>query len=212
MEKERLAQAIIERLESAYPDVRGTALKYSTPLELLVATILSAQATDEQVNKITPRLFQKYRTAKDYAEAPREELEEDIRSSGFYRRKAEAIQSMARTLVEEYGGRVPDTMEDLTRLKGVARKTANIVLSAAFGKVEGIAVDTHVYRLAHRLGLSREKNRDKVERDLMALFPREKWWPVNYLLIAHGRRVCTAKNPRCGECVLRDLCPSAGKV
>ena len=200
---------VLARLEKAYPEVAGTALHHDNPLELLVATILSAQATDEQINKVTVDLFKKYKTARDYAEAPREEFENDIRSSGFYRRKADAIQTMAKTLVDEYDGRVPDTMEELVKLKGVARKTANIVLSGAFGKIEGIAVDTHVFRLSNRLGLSKEKNRDKVEQDLMHLFPKEKWWAVNYLLITHGRRVCDAKKADCENCTLTDICPSA---
>ncbi len=209
MEKRERAEEIIRRLEEEYPDVDGTSLNWSTPLELLVATILSAQSTDEQINKITPSLFKKYRTAEDYADAPREEFAEDIRSSGFYNRKADAIQSAAKAIVEEYGGEVPSTMEELTKLKGVARKTANIVLSGAFDKTVGIAVDTHVLRLSHRLGLTEEKNRDKVEQDLMALIPREKWFAANYLLIEHGRRVCDAKKPDCENCVLNDICPSA---
>lgn len=203
------AEKIISLLEEAYPDVGGTALNWETPLELLVATILSAQSTDEQINKITETLFEKYRTAEDYAEAPREELEEDIRSSGFYRRKAKFIQEVTKGLVERHGGEVPPSMEELTSLKGIARKTANIILGNAFGIVEGIAVDTHVWRLAHRLGLSDEKYRDKIERDLMEAFPREKWLAVNYLLIEHGRRVCDAKKPDCESCVLNELCPSA---
>jgi len=206
--KER-AERVIELLEEAYPDVRGTSLNWSNPLELLVATILSAQSTDEQINKVTADLFKKYRTAADYADAPREALEEDIRSSGFYRQKAGFIQAVTRGLVEGHGGEVPASMEDLTALKGVARKTANIILGNAFGVVEGIAVDTHVWRLAHRLGFSGEKYRDKIERDLMEAFPREKWLAVNYLLIEHGRRVCDAKKPDCGGCVLSELCPSA---
>ena len=209
MEPKERAQEIMIRLEAEYPDVKGTVLHHETPLDLLVATILSAQATDEQINKITRDLFKKYRTAADYAYAPREELEEDIKSSGFYHRKAEAIQEATKVIAEEYGGRVPETMEELTRLHGVARKTANIVLQGAFGKSVGIAVDTHVDRLSHRLGLSEEKNRDKVEQDLMALFSREKWYAVNYLIIEHGRRVCDAKKPLCGKCVLNDICPSA---
>ncbi len=209
MDQLERANTILKRLEEAYPEVEGTALHHENPLELLVATILSAQATDEQINKITVELFKKYRTAKDYASAPREELEKDIKSSGFYKRKADAIQTMAQTLVDEYGGKVPDTMEELVKLKGVARKTANIVLAGAFDKIEGIAVDTHVFRLSHRLGLSEEKNRDKVEQDLMRLFPREKWWAVNYLLITHGRMVCDAKKADCENCVLNDICPSA---
>ena len=203
------AEKIISLLEEAYPDVSGTALNWETPLELLVATILSAQSTDEQINKVTADLFKKYRTAADYADAHREQLEEDIRSSGFYRQKAGFIQAVTRGLVEGHGGEVPASMEDLTALKGVARKTANIILGNAFGVVEGIAVDTHVWRLAHRLGLSDEKYRDKIERDLMEVFPREKWLAVNYLLIEHGRRVCDAKKPDCEGCVLSGLCPSA---
>jgi len=206
--KER-ALEIMRRLEAEYPDVKGTVLHYETPLDLLVATILSAQSTDEQINKITKSLFKKYRTAADYAYAPREELEMDIRSSGFYHRKAEAIQEATKVIAEVYSGRVPDTMEELTGLHGVARKTANIVLQGAFGKSVGIAVDTHVDRLSHRLGLSEEKNRDKIEQDLMALFPRDKWYAVNYLIIEHGRRVCDAKKALCNRCVLADLCPSA---
>ena len=209
MEPKERSLEIMRRLEAEYPDVKGTVLHHETPLDLLVATILSAQATDEQINKITQDLFKKYRTALDYAYAPREELEEDIKSSGFYHRKAEAIQEATRVIAEEHGGRVPDTMEELTRLHGVARKTANIVLQGAFGKSVGVAVDTHVDRLSHRLGLSEEKNRDKIERDLMALFPREKWYAVNYLIIEHGRRVCDAKKPLCGKCILNDICPSA---
>lgn len=209
MDKRERAEEIIRRLEEEYPDVDGTVLNWSTPLDLLVATILSAQSTDEQINKITATLFKKYRTAEDYADAPREELAEDIKSSGFYNRKADAIQSAAKTIVEEHGGEVPDTMEELTALKGVARKTANIVLSGAFDKTVGIAVDTHVLRLSKRLGLTEEKNRDKVEQDLMALIPRDKWFAANYLLIEHGRNVCDAKKPDCGDCALNDICPSA---
>ena len=206
---EKKGRQIIELLEGAYPDVGGTSLNWSTPLELLVATILSAQSTDEQINKVTADLFRKYRTAADYADAPIEKLEEDVRSSGFYRRKAKFIQEVTRGLVEMHGGEVPASMEDLTALKGIARKTANIILGNAFGIVEGIAVDTHVWRLAHRLGLSDKKNRDKIEANLMEVFPREKWLAVNYLLIEHGRMVCDAKKPDCGSCVLSGLCPSA---
>jgi len=206
MEKGR---TIITLLEEEYPETTGTSLNWRTPLELLVATILSAQSTDEQINKVTSTLFEKYRTAADYAYAPREQLENDVRSSGFFRRKADAIQEACRVIAEEHGGEVPSTMDELTSLKGAARKTANIVLGNAFGIIEGIAVDTHVWRLSHRLGLSEEKNRDKIERDLMEVFPREKWLAVNYLLIEHGRRVCDAKKPDCETCVLSDQCPSA---
>jgi endonuclease-3 len=209
MDNRERAHEVIRRLEKKYSDVEGTELSHHNPLELLIATVLSAQATDQQINKITKELFKKYRTAADYANVPREELEQDIRSSGFYKRKAEAIQSLAKTLVEEHGGNVPDTMDELVKLKGVARKTANIVLAGSFGKIEGIAVDTHVHRLSNLLGFSEEKNPVKVEQDLIQLFPREKWWAVNYMLITHGRRVCNAKKPDCENCVLTDLCPSA---
>ncbi len=202
-------RTIIALLEEEYPETTGTSLNWRTPLELLVATILSAQSTDEQINKVTSNLFEKYRTADDYAYAPREQLENDVRSSGFFRRKADAIQEACRVIAEEHGGEVPSTMDELTNLKGVARKTANVVLGHAFGIIEGIAVDTHVWRLSHRLGLSDEKNRDKIERTLMEVFPREKWLAVNYLLIEHGRRVCAAKKPDCGACVFVELCPSA---
>ncbi len=206
MEKGR---TIITLLEEEYPETTGTSLNWRTPLELLVATILSAQSTDEQINKVTSTLFEKYRTASDYAYAPREQLENDVRSSGFFRRKADAIQEACRVIAEEHGGEVPSTMDELTSLKGAARKTANIVLGNAFGIIEGIAVDTHVWRLSHRLGLSENKSRDKIERDLMEVFPREKWLAVNYLLIEHGRRVCDAKKPDCAVCILSDHCPSA---
>lgn len=203
------AHEVIRRLEEEYPSVEGTELTHHTPLELLVATVLSAQATDTQINKVTKELFKKYRTAQDYATVQREELEQDIRSSGFFRRKADAIQTLSKTLVDEHGGQVPDTMEELVKLKRVGRKTANIVLAGSFGKIVGIAVDTHVHRLSRLLGLSGQKNPVKVERELMDLFPQDKWWAVNYMLITHGRRVCNAKKPNCEGCVLTDLCPSA---
>ena len=203
------AHEVIRRLEAEYPSVEGTELTHHTPLELLVATVLSAQATDTQINKVTKELFKKYKTAQDYATVKREELEQDIRSSGFFRRKADAIQTLSQTLIDEHEGQVPDTMEELVNLKGVGRKTANIVLAGSFGKIVGIAVDTHVHRLSRLLGLSGQKNPVKVERELMELFPQDKWWAVNYMLITHGRRVCNAKKPNCEECVLTDLCPSA---
>ena len=209
MELKKKAAMILELLGNEYRDVKGTELNWGTPLELLVATILSAQSTDEQINRVTAKLFRKYRTAADYADAPRRELEEDIKSSGFFHRKAELIQEASRQIVEEFGGEVPRTMGELTRLKGVARKTANIVLGNAYGVVDGIAVDTHVMRLSQRLGFTGQKDRDKIERDLMELFPRDKWFSINYLLIAHGRRVCNAKRPDCGPCVVSRLCPSA---
>ncbi len=202
------AREILRRLEKKFPG-QGTALDFSNPLELLVATILSAQSTDRQINRITPTLFEKYRTARDYAEAAPEELEAEIRSSGFFRNKARHIRGAARKIVEEYGGRIPRTMEELVTLPGVARKTANIVLTNGFGVVAGIAIDTHVKRLAGRLGLSNESNPDRIERDLMALVPKKDWGRVNYLLISHGRAVCQARKPLCKECGLASLCPSA---
>ncbi len=202
------AREIIRRLKKEYPG-RGTALDYSNPLELLVATILSAQSTDRQINKITPALFRKYRKAEDYAAADPGELEAEIRSSGFYRNKAKNIRAAAEKIVKEFGGAVPQTMEELLTLPGVARKTANIVLTDGFGEVAGIAVDTHVKRLAGRLGLSEETNPDRIERDLMELIPEQDWGRVNYLLISHGRSVCPARKPRCEECALSPLCPSA---
>ena len=209
MDDRERAHEVIRRLEEEYPSVEGTELTHHTPLELLVATVLSAQATDTQINKVTKELFKKYKTAEDYAAVPREELEQDIRSSGFFRRKADAIQTLSQTLMDEHGGQVPDTIDDLVKLKGVGRKTANIVLAGSFGKIVGIAVDTHVHRLSRLLGLSAQKNPVKVERELMELFPQEKWWAVNYMLITHGRRVCDAKKPNCEGCLLTDLCPSA---
>ncbi|MFP3952469.1 MAG: endonuclease III [Candidatus Bathyarchaeia archaeon] len=209
MELRERARVILDKLKEEYPDVHGTSLNWNKPIDLLIATILSAQSTDEKINEITESLFKKYKSAEDYANADREELEGDIRSSGFYHRKADYIQSSCNTLVEEYDGKVPENMEDLVKLKGVARKTANIVLQNTFNKNVGIAVDTHVMRLSQRLGLTEEKNRDEIEKDLLEVFPEEEWKAVNYLLIEHGRAVCDARKPLCSECVLSDLCPSA---
>jgi endonuclease-3 len=209
MEVKERACEILRRLEKEYGDVDGTTLNFETPMDLLVATILSAQSTDEQINKITDDLFKKYKSAEDYAQVSDEEFQEDIKSSGFYRRKTDWIKSAAQKIVDDYNGEVPDNMEDLTSLKGVARKTANIILQNAFGRVVGIAVDTHVDRLSHRLELTEEKNIDKIERDLMEIFPKYNWMAVNYLLIEHGRAICTAKKPLCSKCAINDLCPSA---
>jgi endonuclease III len=202
------APEIVRRLSEAYPDAR-VALKFSNPLECLVATILSAQSTDETVNRVTESLFQKYRTAEDYIRVPEDELKQDIHATGFFNQKATAIREACRRIVEGYGGEVPGTMEDLITLRGVARKTANIVLGNSFGIVEGMAVDTHVHRLANRLGFSTQKNPDKIEQDLMSLVPREKWFPFTYVLIDHGRTLCTAKNPKCPVCPVEDLCPAS---
>ena len=198
---------ILDLLEKEHPDAR-IALKFSNPLELLVATILAAQCTDERVNQVTRSLFKKYRSAEDYARADLATLEQDIKPTGFYRKKAQRLKEVCQILVEKFNSEVPRTMEDLLSLPGVARKTANIVLSNAYGVNEGIIVDTHVLRLAKRLGLTQSKTREKIERDLMEIVPREKWGRFADLLIFHGRRVCNARKPKCEICVLRDLCPS----
>jgi len=199
---------IIARLEQAYPDA-SCALHHKNALELLVATILSAQSTDARVNMVTPALFAKYKTAPDYASADPKVLEQEIHSTGFFRNKAKAIIGMAQALVERHGGEVPDTMEELVQLPGVGRKTANVVLGTWFGKNEGIVVDTHVQRLATLLGLTKEKDAVKIERDLMALVPRDKWTWFSHTLILHGRRVCIARRPKCEICVVNRWCPSS---
>jgi endonuclease-3 len=208
LEPKARAQKIMELLEKEHGDAE-IALHYRNPLELLVATILSAQATDEQINALTPKLFQKYTTAEDYANADLAELEQDIRSSGFYRNKAKNLKNTGKLLVEKYNSQVPKTMEELVELPGVARKTANIVLFNAYGVIAGIAVDTHVSRLSQRLGLTENKNQDKIEKDLMNIVPKDKWMRLTDLLIFHGKRVCDARKPRCEACVLNKLCPSA---
>jgi len=200
---------IIRILRRAYPRSRS-ALEFRTPLQMLVATILSAQCTDERVNRLTPPLFARYKTAAAFASADPREMEAAIRPAGFFRNKARSIIGAGRKIVSDFSGRVPDTMEELLTLPGVARKTANIVLSSAFGKAEGIAVDVHVARLAGRLGLSREKVPEKIERDLLKFVPRRSWLDFNTLLVNHGRAICQARRPRCGECPLRRLCPAAG--
>ncbi|NJD76286.1 MAG: endonuclease III [Candidatus Methanoperedens sp.] len=202
------AALIISLLKKEYPDVR-IALVHSNPLELLIATILSAQCTDAQVNEVTKTLFKKYRTPEDYIKVPQEELEKDIYSTGFYRNKAKNIKKLSEILVNNFGGKVPDNMDYLLTLPGVARKTANIVLSSAFGKIEGIAVDTHVKRLSARLGLTANTDPNKIEKDLMKVVPKDEWAVLTLLLIHHGRKICTARKPLCGECVLNNLCPSA---
>jgi endonuclease-3 len=202
---------IIELLEKDYTTAK-TALHYSKPLEMLIATILSAQCTDKRVNIVTKSLFKKYRTAEDYANADLAELEADIKSTGFYRNKAKNIKNTGRLLVEKYDSQVPRTMEELLGLPGVARKTANIVLSNAYGIIEGIAVDTHVRRLAQRLGLTENSDPNKIEADLMRNVPKSQWKRITDLLIFHGRNVCTARKPRCSSCSLNRICPSAFKA
>ncbi len=198
---------IVERLEREHPDA-AIALRSRSELELLVAVMLSAQTTDVNVNRVTERLFVKYRRPEDYLAVPVEELERDIYQTGFYRQKAKSIRGAMRVLLEEYDGRVPRRLEQLVRLPGVARKTANVV-AAELGDPQGIVVDTHVRRLSQRLGLTRHDDPVKIEQDLVRLVPREKWGIFPHLLIWHGRRVCLARSPRCEECVLADLCPAS---
>ena len=202
-------QTVLQRLQAAHPDAHCE-LNYQTPLQLLVATILSAQCTDVRVNMVTPGLFAKYPDVAAFAAADRTELEEAIRSTGFFRQKAMFIQETAVALLQNHDGQVPNEMAELTQLKGVARKTANVVLGEIFGKAEGITVDTHVKRIAHKLGLtSTNKDPVKVERELMAIIPKEQWITISHLLIFHGRRVCIARRPDCPNCTLNDICPSA---
>ena len=203
---------ILERLKKEYPNIKGTALNYSNPLELLIATILSAQTTDKRVNMVTKELFKKYKNARDYANASLEELQEMIKSVNFYKNKAKYIKEGCRIIDEEYNGKVPESMEELIKLPGVSRKTANVVLSNAFRKDEGIVVDTHVIRLSKRLGLTKESDRNKIENDLMKKFPKEEWFDLSNLLIAHGRKICKAKNPDCENCILKDMCPYYKKM
>jgi len=202
------ARKIVGRLERAYPNAT-CALDHHSALELLVATILSAQCTDARVNKVTPVLFAKYRTPGEYASADPKVFEREIQSTGFFRNKTKSILGMAQALVERHGGNVPDTMEELVELPGVGRKTANVILGTWFGKNEGVVVDTHVHRIARLLKLTRQDDAVKIERDLMALVPRGKWSVFSHMVILHGRTVCIARRPRCDVCVLSDLCPSS---
>ncbi|HEX2345375.1 MAG TPA: endonuclease III [Gaiellaceae bacterium] len=204
--RERI-RPIVDRLASEHADAR-IALRFRSDLELLVSVMLSAQTTDVNVNRVTPVLFQKYRTPEDYLAVPAEELERDIYATGFFRQKTKAIRGTMRMLVEEFDGRVPTRLEDLVKLPGVARKTANVV-AAELGSAQGIVVDTHVRRLSQRLGLTRQDDPVKIERDLQRVVPRADWARFPHLLIWHGRRVCDARRPRCGDCVLEDLCPAS---
>jgi endonuclease III len=205
---EARAPEIVRILSETYPDAK-VALNFSNALEMLVATILSAQSTDVNVNKVTETLFEKYRTAEDYLRVPEDELKADIKTTGFFNQKATAIREACRRIVEVYDGKVPDTMEDLLTLRGVARKTANIVLGNAYGKVEGIAVDTHVKRLSNRLGFTTQSDPDKIEQDLMHLIPMERWFDFTYVLIDHGRALCIARRPLCEQCPVNYLCPAS---
>jgi endonuclease-3 len=207
---EKRVKSITRILRKTYPRAR-TALRHKNAFHLLVATILSAQCTDERVNKITPQLFRKYKDIPAFAGAKQSELEKDIRSTGFYRNKTKNIIAASKKILHDFKGRVPDEMDKLITLPGVARKTANIVLSSSFKKAEGIAVDTHVKRLSGRMGLSRESDPGRIEKDLMRIVPRPDWLGFNYLLVNHGRAVCAARKPLCPDCAVKSLCPSAKK-
>ncbi|HEY3040313.1 MAG TPA: endonuclease III [Pyrinomonadaceae bacterium] len=205
--KQRVRQ-IIRLLKRAYPDAKCS-LNHSSPFELLIATILSAQCTDARVNIVTQDLFRKYRKPEDYLKVSENELQRDIRTTGFFRNKTKSIQGTAKVLTDQYGGQVPETIEELLELPGVARKTANVVLGNAFGVSSGVVVDTHVSRLSHRLGLSAEKTAEKIEQDLIAIVPKKDWVIFPHLFIAHGRAICKARNPLCAECVVEKVCPSS---
>lgn len=210
MDKEKAIE-IIEILKKAYPDAKCS-LDFSTPFEMLVAVILSAQCTDERVNKTTPAIFAKYSTPEDFDEMPLEVLEELIHPCGFYKNKAKNIKLTAKKIVEEYNSQVPDTMEDLLTLPGVGRKTANVVMLEAFNKPQGIAVDTHAKRLSNRIGFSSEETPEKIEQDLLKLFPYEYLKDVNHILIYHGRAICTARSPKCEQCPINKLCKYYAQV
>ncbi|HEY8188543.1 MAG TPA: endonuclease III [Pyrinomonadaceae bacterium] len=207
-ELKQRVRKIIRLLKRAYPDAKCS-LNHSNAFELLVATILSAQCTDARVNIVTQDLFRKYRKPEDYLKVSPRELEHDIRTTGFFRNKTKSIQGTAKVLAEQYHGKVPETIEELLELPGVARKTANVVLGNAFGISAGVVVDTHVTRLSHRLGLSTEKTAEKIEQDLIAMVPKKDWVMFPHLMIAHGRAICRARNPLCAECVVEKLCPSS---
>jgi endonuclease-3 len=201
---------IINILEKIYPEAK-TALKFENPFQLLIATILSAQTTDERVNKVTSTLFKKFKKPEDFVNANLDEIMEEIKSINFYRNKAKNIKKLSEILVKEFNGKVPDKMEELIKLPGVARKTANVVLSQAYGKAEGIVVDTHVRRVSNRLGLTKNTDAEKIEKDLMKIIPEEKWIDFPFRLILFGRNICKAKNPDCKNCPLYKICPSKGK-
>jgi endonuclease III len=202
------AKKIIQLLKRAYPDAKCS-LNHSNAFELLIATILSAQCTDERVNIVTADLFRKYRQPEDYLKVPPSELQSDIRTTGFFRNKTKSIQGTAKVLTEQYAGRVPETIEELLELPGVARKTANVVLGNAFGVTSGVVVDTHVTRLSRRLAFTQQKDPVKIENDLVAITPKKDWVIFSHLLIAHGRKICKARNPLCAECVVERYCPSS---
>lgn len=207
-EEQQRTRKIISLLRKTYPDARCS-LNHSNAFELLIATILSAQCTDERVNIVTAGLFRKYKKPEDYLHVPLAEFEQDIRSTGFYRNKAKAIQGACKLIVEKFGGRVPETFAELLELPGVARKTANVVMGNAYGVASGVVVDTHVSRLSQLLGLTKHTQPEKIEQDLMELVPKKDWIDFSHLMIYHGRAVCIARRPRCAECVLEKLCPSS---
>ena len=208
-EDRRYAAIIARRLKKHYPNATCS-LDFRSPLELLVATILSAQCTDERVNMVTPGLFRKYPKTADFARVPQEELEAAIRSTGFFRNKAKSIRACCQAMLEQHDGKVPDSMEALVALPGIGRKSANVILGTAYGIGVGVVVDTHVTRLSRRMGLTRHKDAEKIERDLMALFPKSRWIDLGHELVQHGRRMCTARKPKCDACPLGDLCPRIG--
>jgi endonuclease-3 len=208
-DKKARAWKIWQRLSEAYPRAT-TALSHRSPFELLVATILSAQCTDVRVNAVTQSLFKKYRKPEDYLAVPSEELEEDIRPTGFFRNKAKSIRGLCQALIENHKGQVPQTMEEMVKLPGVGRKTANVVLGSAFGLATGVVVDTHVRRLSFRMGLTREDDPEKIEQDLMKILPSEVWVDFGHAMIWHGRQVCIARKPKCSSCMIADLCPKSG--
>jgi endonuclease III len=208
---EERTQQILSALDNSYPNAK-CALLYNNPLELLVATILSAQCTDERVNLVTRDLFQKYQAPKDYIRIPQEVLETDIRSTGFFRNKAKSLQGACKLILEKFGGSVPDTMEELLQLPGVARKTANVLLGVAYGKSEGIVVDTHVFRVSRRLNLTASETPENIERDLMQIIPRNRWISFSHQIILHGRTVCKARKPLCLICSLEKVCESPDKI
>ena len=207
--KQLRADELIKRLPEMYPDAH-CALNHTNAFELLIATILSAQTTDERVNIVTAELFRKYRGPLAIAEASQEEMEEEVRSTGFFRNKAKNIRAASQRIIDEFGGEVPDNIDDLLKLPGVARKTANVVLGNAFGIASGVVVDTHVKRLSYRLGLTTQKTPEKVEKDLQRLIPKEHWVMFSHWLIFHGRQVCNARKPLCDDCQLADICPKTG--
>lgn len=207
-DKKQRVKNSITLLKKEYPQAKCS-LNFRNPLQLLISTILSAQCTDKRVNLVTPNLFKRFKTASDFASASQKELEKFIRSTGFFRNKARSIKACCRVIIEKYNGRVPESMQELLTLNGIGRKTANVVLGAAYGIASGIAVDTHVTRLAGRLKLSPAKNQNKIERDLMEIVPKRDWIIFTHLLIAHGRKICQARKPKCAECVINPFCPSS---